>query len=276
MPELPEVESVVRTLRDGHPALTGLLIESVNRVWSGVFGDSCSHVCDSSLERCRFTSIERHGKYLLFQLSCPHGKSLVLIIHLRMTGRLFLVPQSESIERHTRLVLMLNNGLALRFDDPRKFGRVWLVENAVTVIGGLGPDALTVTFAVFAERLVPHRRQLKPLLLDQSFVAGIGNIYADESLYRAGLHPLTIASELTSSEIHRLHAAIISVLEEAVAAQGANIDGVFKAGSFVVSVYGREGTPCRTCGAAVCKIRVGQRGTHFCPHCQVPLPRVVK
>jgi formamidopyrimidine-DNA glycosylase len=188
-----------------------------------------------------------------------------------MTGRLFLVPHSSALERHTRLVLMLEKGLALRFDDPRKFGRVWLVDDPAIVIGGLGPDALLLDCADFAARLAQHRRQLKPLLLDQSCVAGIGNIYADESLFRAGLHPLAIASRLTPGEVCRLHAAVTSVLAEAVAAKGANIDGVFKAGSFVVSVYGREGAPCRVCGTAVSKIRVGQRGTHFCAQCQILL-----
>lgn len=268
MPELPEVESVVRTLRDGLPTLIGLRIASVNVVWSGVISDRYSRFDDAVLENCSFSSISRSGKYLLFHLECPGNTFRVLIIHLRMTGRLFLVPHNEAVERHTRLALMLDKGLALRFDDPRKFGRVWLVDDPVCVIGGLGPDALTLDFAAFSASLTRHRRQLKPLLLDQSCVAGIGNIYADESLYRAGLHPLAIASELAPDDIRRLHAAITSVMEEAVAAQGANIDGVFKAGSFVVSVYGREGAPCRTCGTTISKIRVGQRGTHFCRNCQ--------
>src|SRR5512133_177231 len=268
MPELPEVESIVRTLRDGSPGLIGLKIASVDVVWNGVVSDGYGSFDDALLEGCRFRSITRYGKYLLFYLECSGNKTRVLIVHLRMTGRLFLVSHDEAIERHTRLVLMLDNGMALRFDDPRKFGRVWLVEDPACVIGGLGPDALTLDFPVFSGLVTRHRRQLKPLLLDQSCVAGIGNIYADECLYRAGLHPLAIASELAPDDIRRLHGAIISVLEEAVAAQGANIDGVFKAGNFVVSVYGREGAPCRACGTAISKIRVGQRGTHYCRHCQ--------
>jgi formamidopyrimidine-DNA glycosylase len=199
----------------------------------------------------------------------PQKQPCVFIVHLRMTGRLYLVPQSEAIERHTRLVLMLDSGLALRFDDPRKFGRVWLVDDPAKVIGRLGPDAMALDFETFAVRLAKHRRQLKPLLLDQSFVAGIGNIYADESLFRAGLHPLEISTRLATDEIHKFFAAIISVLKEAVAAEGANVDGVFKAGRFEVNVYGREGAPCVVCGTAISKIRVGQRGTHFCSQCQV-------
>lgn len=269
MPELPEVESVVRTLRDGTPTLVGLRIASVAIVWNGVVSDRSGAVGDGTLDGYAFTAIARHGKYLLFQLECPRKQSRVFIVHLRMTGRLFLVPQSEAIDRHTRLALLLEGGLALRFDDPRKFGRVWLLEDPTSVIGGLGPDALTVSYSDFAARVAGHRRQLKPLLLDQSCVAGIGNIYADESLFRAGLHPLASAAELTAAELRRLHTAVSAVLAEAVEAQGANIDGVFKAGRFVVSVYGREGAPCRICGTQISKIRVGQRGTHFCRHCQV-------
>ncbi|MDA8428487.1 MAG: DNA-formamidopyrimidine glycosylase [Geobacteraceae bacterium] len=272
MPELPEVESVVRVLRDGVPTLVGLRIVTVNVAWDGVLSDANGDLDVAELEGCGFISVARHGKYLIFHLECPRKPSRDLIIHLRMTGRLFLVPHNEALARHTRLVLMLNNGLALRFDDPRKFGRAWLVDDAATIIGRLGPDALKLDPAEFCARLARHRRQLKPLLLDQSCVAGIGNIYADESLFRAGLHPQAISSELASDEIRRLHSAITSVLEEAVEAQGANIDGVFKAGRFAVSVYGRQGAPCRVCGSEIRKIRVGQRGTHYCPECQVLSP----
>ena len=268
MPELPEVESVVRTLRDGTPSLIGLRIRSVEVVWPGVLSQHSQHVDLAQLEGSCFASIGRLGKYLIFSLNSPGKQTQFLIIHLRMTGRLFLVPDSAAIERHTRLALMLDHGLALRFDDPRKFGRIWLVDDPETVTGGMGPDALTAGADEFTARLAGHRRQLKPLLLDQSFVAGIGNIYADESLYRAGLHPLKNSADLTPDETQRLHAAILSVLGEAVEAGGANIDGVFMAGSFIVNVYGREGAPCRICGTPVSKIRVGQRGTHFCGQCQ--------
>ncbi len=269
MPELPEVESVVRTLRDGKPSLIGSRIRCLEAVWPSVFSQ-LSHDNDFSLiEGCSFTAIRRLGKYLIFSLDSPGRQTCFLVIHLRMTGRLFLVPNSAAIERHTRLVLYLDHGLALRFDDPRKFGRAWLTDVPETITGGMGPDALTVAADEFLARLAGCRRQLKPLLLDQSFVAGIGNIYADESLHRAGLHPLALSADLRPDEARRLHAAVRSVLNEAVEAGGANIDGVFKAGSFVVRVYGREGAPCRTCGSPILKIRVGQRGTHLCGHCQV-------
>jgi formamidopyrimidine-DNA glycosylase len=268
MPELPEVESVARALRDGTPSLIGARIHSVEIPWPGVVSQLSRDLDPAHLAGCCFASIGRLGKYLVFALKCPVKQPLFLVVHLRMTGRLFLVPDSESIERHTRLALILDGGFALRFDDPRKFGRVWLTDDPETVIGRMGPDALTVGADEFAARLAGYRRQVKPLLLDQSFVAGIGNIYADESLYRAGIHPLTNSADLLPDETRRLHAAVISVLNEAVAAGGANIDGVFKAGSFAVNVYGREGVPCRVCGTPISKIRVGQRGTHFCGHCQ--------
>jgi formamidopyrimidine-DNA glycosylase len=268
MPELPEVESVARSLRDGCPPLVGAQVTAVNCVWPGVVSasDGC-HDMDR-LIGCRFTSVGRLGKYLLLQLKDTQEADLCLVIHLRMTGRLFLVPECEAVERHTRLALLLNKGFALRFDDPRKFGRVWLVDDTTALKARLGPDTLDLGYDEFAARLAGHRRQIKPLLLDQSFVAGIGNIYADESLHRAGIHPCTVSSELDPEKVRRLHAAISGVMQEAVAAQGANIDGVFKAGSFVVSVYGRQGQPCRTCGTPISKIRVGQRGTHFCGVCQ--------
>jgi formamidopyrimidine-DNA glycosylase len=240
----------------------------VNVVWPGVFSQLSQDVDLEQLEGCSFASIGRLGKYLIFYLTCSGNRRRCLVVHLRMTGRLFLVPECDAIGRYTRLALMLDHGRALRFDDPRKFGRVWLVDDPETVTHGMGPDALTIGSDAFTARLAGHRRQLKPLLLDQSFVAGIGNIYADESLFRAGLHPLTNSADLLPEEARRLHAAVISVLGEAVAAGGANIDGVFKAGSFEVNVYGREGAPCRICGTPIGKIRVGQRGTHFCGHCQ--------
>ena len=185
-----------------------------------------------------------------------------------MTGRLYLVSQEHALSRFTRISLQLDAGLALRFDDPRKFGRVWLVQNPAEVTFGLGPDALAVDFAYFASSIVEHRRQIKPLLLDQSFVAGIGNIYADECLFRAGINPITLSDALNNKDIERLYTAVIGVLSEAVDTQGANIDGVFKEGRFAVSVYGRTGRPCLVCNTAIAKIRVGQRGTHYCPSCQ--------
>lgn len=270
MPELPEVESVLRSLRDGAPALPGRVISSARLLWDGLLAGSTPDLFIGQLEGMTFSTISRHGKYLLFKLHKfdPDCKESFLIVHLRMTGRLYLVPQAAANVRHTRLALLLDQGLALRFDDPRKFGKVWLVADPAEVISGLGPDALNVSYEVFKSRICNYQRQIKPLLLDQSFLAGIGNIYADESLFQAGIHPLSSSRSFSEQDLVRLHSSISSVLAEAVEKDGANIDGVFKEGGFIVSVYGRDGKSCPRCGSAIVKIRVGQRGTHFCPTCQ--------
>ena len=270
MPELPEVESVLRSLRDGTPRLPGRVISRVCLLWDSLLCDRSPGEFSYELEGMTFSTILRHGKYLIFRLyrTGIDCRESFLIVHLRMTGRLYLVPSEQAIERHTRLALLLDENLALRFDDPRKFGRVWLVDDPDEVLSGLGPDALTVSLAVFKSLISNYQRQIKPLLLDQSFLAGIGNIYADESLFRAGIHPLTSSRSLTDRDVERLHRSVSEVLAEAVENNGANIDGVFEEGGFIVSVYGRTGKPCPRCGSAIIKIRVGQRGTHLCPACQ--------
>lgn len=269
MPELPEVESVVRTLRDGRPSLTGLRILSARIIWDGVISGCCADDFKALLKGSRIEGISRHGKYLFFKLERERSALCYLIIHLRMTGRLLLVPKGDAPGRHTRMSLLLERDLEMRFEDPRKFGRAWLVRDVSDVTGRLGPDALAIEFEQFSARLAESRRKLKPLLLDQSVLAGIGNIYADEILFRAGLHPDSISGNLSGIEVRRLYDAVISVLKEAVAADGANIDGVFKSGHFAVSVYGRQGRPCPRCGEPILKFRSGQRGTHACPQCQI-------
>lgn len=271
MPELPEVESVLRTLVNARPALIGRRIEQVQVFHDGVLAGWTSAGFQGQIQGSVFTTACRLGKYLYFTLNEPEqgcNSCWYLVVHLRMTGTLTLHQDCEQPGRHTRLSLNLDQGLALRFDDPRKFGRVWLVESLAEVTSKLGPDALTVSFDQFSARIASCRRQLKPLLLDQSFVAGIGNIYADEILFRAGLHPLCNSADLSHQELSSLHGAMISVLRDAVAAGGANIDGVFKAGMFRVHVYARQGQPCYCCGELISKTRVAQRGTHFCPVCQ--------
>jgi formamidopyrimidine-DNA glycosylase len=272
MPELPEVESVLRVLCDAQPSLISRRIQQVLVHWDGALSEWTAADFRKQLMGAVFATAGRHGKYLIFGLDradFPYNKRKYLVVHLRMTGTLTLVRESENQGRYTRLALMLDQDLALCFDDPRKFGRVWLVDDPGEVTAKLGPDALTVDYDLFAERFETYRRQLKPLLLDQSFVSGIGNIYADESLHRAGLHPLTNSMDLSPLEIRRLYDAVISILREAVADNGANIDGVFKAGMFRVNVYARQGQSCFSCGATIIKTRVGQRGTHFCPVCQI-------
>lgn len=267
MPELPEVESVARDMRRADPPLIGSRISRVDLSWSGVVKDSTAGEFLRIVNGAVFRSVSRHGKYLFYGLDTDN-RNIYLAMHLRMTGIAYIDSSSQPAKQHNRLSIHLENGMALRFDDPRKFGRVWLVDDPATVTAGLGPDALTVDPEEFCKRFRSSSRQLKSLLLDQSFVAGIGNIYADESLFLAGLNPLQKSSQLDDQQISAFHHAVTAVLEEAVSSGGANIDGVFKAGNYKVKVYGREGKPCIRCGEFIVKIRVGQRGTHFCPVCQ--------
>ena len=270
MPELPEVESVLRTLRDCTPPITGRVINHVCLLLDSLVSGASPDKFRTALEGMKFSSIRRHGKYLIFSMTKAgtRFREMFLIVHLRMTGRLFLVPQEQAVEKHTRMSLLLDDGFALRFDDPRKFGRVWLVDDPAPVLSGLGPDALSLSQNAFSTSISTFRRQIKPLLLDQSFLAGIGNIYADEILFLSGIHPITSSGDLSDLDIERLYCTIQRVLTEAVEADGANIDGVFDAGRFVVNVYGRGGKPCINCGSAIVKIKVGQRGTHVCTFCQ--------
>jgi len=267
MPELPEVESVVRNMLNSKPPLIGCRIKSFDLTWPGVVKDSTVDEFLAVINSSSFRSVSRYGKYLFFGLENAASQTY-LALHLRMTGIVYINNSDQPPGPHNRFSIHLANGMALRFDDPRKFGRVWLVNSPSSVTSGLGPDALTVGPDEFCRRLRNTNRQLKVLLLDQSFVAGIGNIYADESLFLACLNPLQKTSELSDSEVLSLHKSVVAVLSEAVATDGANIDGVFKAGNYRVKVYGRQGKDCINCGEKIEKIRVGQRGTHFCPVCQ--------
>lgn len=268
MPELPEVESVLQCLTSGELSLVGRTVQQVKILRNSVIDGDRERFLQT-VTGSRFQAVKRHGKYLFFMLS-PAGDAdtFWFAVHLRMTGRLYLAPAAQAMARHTRFALMLDKSMALRFDDSRCFGRVWLLDTPDTVIRGLGADGLAINRLEFLDGIRKSGRQLKPLLLDQSFLAGIGNIYADESLFRARLHPLQKGCNLTPDEAERLYRAVKGVLRQAVDAKGANIDGVFEAGSFPVAVYGRGGKPCINCGAEIRKERYGQRGTHFCPDCQ--------
>ena len=194
-----------------------------------------------------------------------------MLVHLRMSGRLEVVPQAEAYSKHARVVWLLDEGWALRFDDARKFGRVWLVDDVTKVIGNTGPDALSITVADFSARIQGKRRALKPLLLDQSFIAGVGNIYADESLFLARLHPKRLSHTLSGDDAGRLYAAIRQVLLAGVEANGASFGWVYPGGNYqeYFLVYGQTGKPCSNCGRPITRILVGQRSTHFCAHCQL-------
>jgi formamidopyrimidine-DNA glycosylase len=272
MPELPEVETIRRALRDGGrdgPPLVGRRIQAAHLLWERTLATPSPAEFQPRLAGQLIQDVDRRGKFLLFVLSPD-----VLLIHLRMSGDLLVEPADAPRAAHDRLVLDLDGGLRLAFNDPRKFGRAWLVSDPEEILGDLGPEPLSLelTPQAFYERLHSHRRQLKPLLLDQTFLAGLGNIYTDEALHQAGLHPLTIASQLDQAQATSLLSSIHQVLEDGIQRQGASIDWVYRGGDFqnYFHVYQRTGEACTRCGTPIQRIVIGQRGTHFCPACQPP------
>lgn len=271
MPELPEVETIARTLREGRgaPSIVGRTIRSVHVAWPREVHGMSVETFSAAVQGARIVNVDRIGKYLVFELLT--GRTLQpMLVHLRMSGRLDVLPVERAMTRHARVVWMLDENLALTFDDARKFGRVYLPERIEDVVGHIGPDALHIAAGEFAARLRVRRGALKSVLLDQSFVAGIGNIYADETLFRARLHPLRAANSLDEATALILCACVREVLQEGIEANGASFDWVYPGGSFQDNfrVYGRTGSPCRVCSEPIQRIVVGQRSTHFCARCQ--------
>ncbi|MBN2385759.1 MAG: bifunctional DNA-formamidopyrimidine glycosylase/DNA-(apurinic or apyrimidinic site) lyase [Anaerolineales bacterium] len=264
MPELPEVETFARTLR---PALIGKTILSAELRWKRTLASPSPVKFRRQVAGQQIGEIGRRAKFLDLQLDDFH-----LVIHLRMSGDLLVVLGGYQPARHDHLLLHLSDDATLVFSDPRKFGRVWLTANPAALFQDLGPEPLSEAFHAdwLYTALQTHRRQLKPLLLDQTFVAGLGNIYADEALHLAGLHPLRISSTITEQEAGRLHYAIRRALLDGISHNGASIDWAYRGGDFQnhFHVYGRAGEACHACGTAIERIVVGQRSTHFCPLCQ--------
>jgi formamidopyrimidine-DNA glycosylase len=270
MPELPEVETISRTLRQGlpnQPALIGHRILAARLLWARTLAEPTPVKFHRRLIGQTIENITRRGKFLVFHLSRDW-----LLFHLRMSGDLLVRPANTTPETHDRLLLELDDGWQLAFNDARKFGRVWLVNDLDHVLGDLGPEPLDENFSAldFFDCLQHTHRQLKPLLLDQSFIAGLGNIYVDESLNLAGLHPLTVSNHLTGQQAELLLTSIRTVLRDGIFRNGASIDWVYRGGDFqnYFRVYQRTGEPCPKCGTPIARITVGQRGTHYCPHCQ--------
>ncbi len=270
MPELPEVETIARTLSLGgpnQPPVVGRRIQGVQLLWARTLAEPAPAEFTTRLPGQRIESATRRGKFLVLQLT-----SHWLLFHLRMSGDLLVRPSGSPPATHDRLLLELDGGLQLAFNDARKFGRVWLVDDPGRVLGQLGPEPLDEAFTAqrLFDRLQSTHRQLKPLLLDQAFLAGMGNIYVDEALNLAGLHPLTPSNTLSELQAARLLSSIRTVLQDGIARNGASIDWVYRGGDFqnYFRVYQRTGEPCPKCGTPIARIVVGQRGTHFCPHCQ--------
>lgn len=276
MPELPEVETVARSLitgQDGGPGLVGRRVLSARVGWKRSIAAPSATAFKRRIVGQQVIGVGRHGKFIKVDLS--EG---ALLIHLRMSGDLLLGKSEKPLGDHSRVQIYFEDGLQLSFNDPRKFGRVWLVKNAESVLGLLGPEPLdlALTPASFHNMLVARKRQLKPLLLDQSFLAGLGNIYADEALFTARLHPLTLSSDLEKKQSAKLLRAIRSALAEGIRRNGASIDWVYRGGEFQnhFKAYQRTGEACPRCGRKIKRITVGQRGTHFCPHCQAAPRRI--
>ena len=269
MPELPEVETVVRALRQ---PLIGRTVTGVRNDWPRHIGTPGLDELRVRIQGCQFQAINRRAKYLVFTLT--HGETL--IVHLKMSGHLAVVDAAKPADKHVHTVFELDNNQELRFRDIRKFGRVYLVPNPEVILGKLGPEPLEPGFTpeVLRERLNGRTRALKPLLLDQELIAGIGNIYADEALFYAKLHPTRPANTLSQSEIIDLHRAIQKVLNMGIEREGASIELYVKPDGSkgdmqnAVAVFRRTGDPCYECGRPIERIVLGGRSTHFCSNCQ--------
>jgi len=261
VPELPEVETVVRTLA---PKLTG------RRIVDATF--SSHHVVRQSFPTLRkrvrgqlVKSVERHGKFIVITLD--HG---VLVVHLGMTGKLLLDAEPGP---YARAVFQLDRGL-LVYDDVRHFGRIEWSENLPARAAALGPDALNISLDDFRALLKGRRSAIKSLLLNQRFLRGMGNIYTDEALFEARIHPRALAARLSKARAARLYRAMVDILATAIRLKGSSISDYVDAdgqrGSFQQQhqVYGRAGDPCPICGTPIRRIVVGSRGTHYCPKCQ--------
>jgi formamidopyrimidine-DNA glycosylase len=274
MPELPEVETVARLVR---PALVGRRLGAVTVGWKRTLGGTAPAVFARAVAGTRIVEVGRRAKWVTLALERRGAPAGHLCVHLRMTGRLEVAPSASAPGPWERLRIALDDGAVLRFVDPRKFGRVRFTRALGEVLGELGPEPLGDGFtpAGFHAALRARRRLLKPLLLDQTFLAGLGNIYVDESLHRAGLHPLTRSERLPPAAAERLWREIRLVLTEAIEREGSSFDTFYRTpegnpGSYQdrFRVYGRTGEPCLACGTPIRYLTVGQRGTHVCPRCQ--------
>lgn len=271
MPELPEVETIVRQLKHGHqgaPPVLGRVIRDVEIHWARHIAEPEPELFQKKVSGNRILNLHRRAKYLVFSLE--RG---TMLIHLKMTGDLTVHPDEEPLGKYDHTVFRFDNGWQLRFSDARKFGKIYWLQDPESLLGKLGPEPLEAEFTpgVLREQLEGRYRAIKPLLLEQSFVAGLGNIYADESLHKAGLHPLRPADQLDEQDIKALWKSIRSSLKQGIARHGTSLDWVYRGGNNqnYLRVYGREGEPCPDCGTTIERIVISQRGTHFCPQCQM-------
>ncbi|QFT90147.1 Formamidopyrimidine-DNA glycosylase [Bacillus sp. THAF10] len=273
MPELPEVETVRKTLVH---LVQGKKIKEVKVLWPKMIKEpDDAAIFEQMLIGQEILEIGRRGKFLLF-----YTNHYCMVSHLRMEGKYGLFQKEDPSNKHTHVFFYFEDGTELRYQDVRKFGTLHLYEKGkeftAKSLVGLGPEPFdeTFTLALLKERLAKTNRNIKAALLDQTIVVGLGNIYVDEALFRAGIHPERIGKHLTEEELEKLQKEIVLTLQEAVEKGGSTIRSYVNSqgqiGMFQLElyVYGRKGEPCRKCGNAIEKTVVAGRGTHTCPTCQ--------
>jgi formamidopyrimidine-DNA glycosylase len=274
MPELPEVETVRRGL---NKVLKGEEIAGVEVLRQLSIGHPDAKKFAKGLTGKAFTTVDRRGKYLLINFKDGSG----LAVHLRMSGRLLFLKETKPKGKFLRVAFKLKSGKQLHFEDMRVFGRLWYKEPAhsfeeiIPTLGELGVEPLEELTGSYLHKVFKNKKQpIKSALLDQRLIAGVGNIYADESLFRAKLHPQTLAGNVTLTECNRLAEEIISVLSQAIKLGGSSVrdytdsDGVNGNYQNTAYVYGRKGDACRVCQTPIERVRIVGRSSHFCPSCQ--------
>ncbi len=282
MPELPEVETVVRGLR---AVLPGRRILNVRLGKTDFIDDPAA--LELQLPGSKVVAVRRHGKFIVVELEAASGgkHQSSLLIHLGMTGQILTCPPEVPVVPHTHVFFGLDDGRELRYTDIRRFGRMTMLANTAreSVLGRLGLDPLEASEKEFSKMIRARRAHIKALLLDQSVLRGMGNIYTDESLWRARIHPRRLGANLSDDEIHRLHGVIRRVLNEAIRLGGSSISDYVDAeglpGEFQIRhrAYGREGKKCSRCGKKIQRIIVAGRSSYFCPFCQrAPRTHVAK
>lgn len=273
MPELPEVETVVRGLA---AVLPGKRILAVRLGKTDFIEDPAA--VEQDLPGCQIASVRRHGKFLVIAMEGSNGNSvpLSLLIHLGMTGQIVTCPPEARVAPHTHVFLSLDNGHELRYTDIRRFGKIRILRDGAGApqLGSLGLDPLEASEKEFCAKLAARRARIKALLLDQHVFSGMGNIYTDESLWRARIHPKRIGANLKRDELRRLYRVVRTVLSEAIRLRGSSIsdyvDSDGHPGEFQLRhrVYQREGKKCGRCRARIQRVIVAGRSSYFCPQCQ--------
>ena len=272
MPELPEVETIARGL---DKRVTGDVIESV---WLGSKPEplkSSAAEIDAALQATTIAGVRRIGKHIVFDLRAGQNRTAdhlqsQWIVHLGMTGSLRVCSADHEVEKHTHAILRLNSGRELRFVDPRRFGRLSVIQK----FEAPGAEPLKIAFEDFAALFRRRKTPIKSALLNQSLLSGVGNIYADEALFRAGVRPRRRAASLTRDQLQRLHSGLKKVLKEAIRLGGSSISDYVDAngeeGFFQLKhrVYGREGEPCLVCRTPIKRVVIAGRSSHYCPRCQ--------